>query len=219
MKKKQFAVVGLGRFGSSVAYTLTNMGYDVLVVDKSENKVQDASKEVTHAIQADATVEKNLISIGLRNFDVVIISIGENIQASIMATLIAKELGVGYVVVKAQNKMHGKVLERIGADRVIYPEWDMGARVAHNLATTNILDYIELAPDYSIAEVTVPKKMAGKTLRDLDLRARYGVTVLAVKREDDVNISPKPTDKFREKDVLIVVGKHDNINQIEEFTS
>ncbi|ACB83703.1 potassium channel family protein [Natranaerobius thermophilus] len=218
-KKKQFAILGLGRFGSSVAYTLTNMGYDVLAVDSNEERVEEVSKEVTHAVQANVTSEKNLQALGIRNFDVVIVAIGEDIQASIMATILVKDMGVEHVVVKSQDKMHGEVLKRIGADRVIFPEWDMGCRVAHNLATTNILDYIELSPEYSLAEVSVPTKMVGKTPQELDLRAKYGVTVLAIKRGNDINISPKANAQFHKSDVLIVVGKQGDINRLEELNS
>ncbi len=217
MQKKQFAILGLGRFGTSVALNLTKMGYDVLAVDSSEERVEEVSKEVTHTVQADITSEKTLLSLGIRNFDVVIVAVGEDIQASIMATLLVKEFGVEQVVVKSKNKLHGKVLEKIGADRVIFPEWDMGCRVARNLVTTNILDYIELSPDYSIAEVTVPCKMVGKNLKEIDLRAKYGITVMAIKRGEDINIAPKATTTFEKKDILIVVGKQEDISKLEEL--
>ena len=155
---RQYVIIGCGRFGSSVAKTLYKMGHDVLAIDSNEEIVQYISEEVTHAIQADATDERVLKSLGIRNFDVAIITIGSNIQSSIMATLIVKELGVKYVVAKAHNEIHAKLLLKIGADRVVFPERDMGMRVAHNLVSSNILDYIELSPEYSIMEITPPNE-------------------------------------------------------------
>ncbi len=212
---KQFAVLGLGRFGSSLAKTLYELGHDVLAVDEREDVVQDISDSVTHAIQADATDESTLRSIGLRNFDVAVVSIGSDIQASILVTLIVKELGVGYVVAKAQSELHAKVLYKIGADRVVFPERDMGVRVAHNLVSTNILDFIELSQDYSIIEVAALPEWKDRTLMELNMRGKYGINVIAIKREGEINISPKAQDKIIENDVLVVVGDNDGIARLE----
>ena len=165
MKKKQFAVIGMGRFGSSVAKTLYNLGYDVLAIDHDESRTDEVVEMVTHAVTADSTDEDALRSLGLRNFDVVVVAIGQDIQASILTTLILKEMGVGMIVVKAQNELHGKVLAKIGADKVIYPERDMGARVAHHLISPNILDHIELSNDYSIVDLEAGPGLVGKNLR------------------------------------------------------
>src|SRR3569833_2397583 len=178
---KQYAVIGLGRFGTSVARTLYEMGYDVLGIDTNEDLIQDAIDLVTHAVTADSTDENALKSIGIRNFDVVVVAIGNDVKNSILTTLILKELGVKYIVVKAQDELHGKVLEKIGADRVVYPERDMGYRVAHNLISPNILDYIELAPDYSILEIHTPNKFVGRSLEQIDIRRKYGCNVMAIK--------------------------------------
>ncbi len=206
MKKKQFIVIGCGRFGSSIAKTLYNMGHDVLAIDHNEEIVQDISDEVTHSVQADATDEAVLKSLGVRNFDVAIVTIGSNIQSSIMVTSIIKELGINHVVAKAQNEIHSKILFKIGADRVVFPERDMGTRVAHNLISSNILDYIELSSDYSIMEITAFDEWIGKTLLQLNIRSRFGLNVMAIKQGAEINISPMANDIIKKDDVLIVVG-------------
>src|SRR5690554_1017400 len=169
---KQFVVIGLGRFGSSVARTLAEHDYNVLAIDHDEEKVHLITDKVTHAVQADATDESTLRTLGVKNFEVAVVGIGENIHANILATLILKELGVPYVVVKAQDALHGKVLKKIGADRVVYPERDMGLRIANNLISANTLDFIEFAPDYGILEIIVTKKMIGKSLAQLQFRSK-----------------------------------------------
>ncbi|MCG8512624.1 MAG: TrkA family potassium uptake protein [Halanaerobiales bacterium] len=214
---KQFVVVGLGRFGSSVARTLAENDYNVLAIDSNEEKVQEIAKEVTHAVEADATDEEALRTLGVRNFDVAVVSIGDNIHANILSTLILKELGVPYVVVKAQNALHGKVLSKVGADRIVYPERDMGVRIAHNLISSNVLDYIEFAPDYSIVEIVSTPNMVGKSLAQLDLRSKFGVNVMAIKRGKDLNITPGANDRFLESDVLVVMGKNDDLDKLKNF--
>ena len=214
---KQYAVIGLGRFGTSVARTLYEMGYDVLGIDTNEDIIQDAMDLVTHAVTADSTDENALKSIGIRNFDVVVVAIGNDVKNSILTTLILKELGVKHIVVKAQDELHGKVLEKIGADRVVYPERDMGYRVAQNLISPNILDYIELAPDYSILEIHVPNKFAGRSLEQIDIRRKYGCNVMAIKHGKDINISPIATDILHDGDVLVVVGKNEDLDELKEL--
>ncbi|SHJ85490.1 trk system potassium uptake protein TrkA [Geosporobacter subterraneus DSM 17957] len=213
---KQFAVIGCGRFGSSVARTLYGLGYDVLAIDEDEDVIQNISDSVTHAVQADATDEASIKSLGIRNFDVAVITIGSDIQSSILITLIVKELGVKYVVAKAQNELHAKVLYKIGADRVVFPERDMGVRVAHNLVSSNILDYIELAPDYSIVEILALKDWEGKSLSELNMRARYGINVMAIKHGAEINISPNALDTIRKDDVLVVIGHNDDVQKLEK---
>jgi len=212
---KQFVVLGLGRFGSSVARTLYGLGHDVLVIDAREDIIQDISDSVTHAVQADATDENALRSLGLRNFDVAIVTIGSNIQSSIMVTLIVKELGVKYVVAKAQNELHAKVLYKIGADRVVFPERDMGVRLAHNLVSSNVLDFIELAPDYSIVEIAALSEWKGKTLEQLDMRVRYGINIMAIKHGSEINISPRADDVIKSNDVLVVIGSNEDLTKFE----
>ncbi|RKD23816.1 potassium uptake system protein [Ammoniphilus oxalaticus] len=216
MADRAFAVVGMGRFGSSVAKTLYEMGYDVMAIDTDEEKIQDHIQSVTYAVQADSTDEQALKELGMRNFDVVVVAIGEDIQASILSTLILKELGVKKVVVKAQSERHGKVLYKIGADRVVFPERDMGARVANNLVSPGILDFIELAEDYSVAEIAATTGMIGKDLVTLDIRARFGVNVMAIKSGENINIAPNAEDVIQEDDVLVVIGHNSDLKRLEE---
>lgn len=216
-KLKQFAVIGLGRFGSSVAVTLFKSGYDVLAIDADEERVQKFSDEVTHVVQADTTDENSLRAIGIRNFDVVVVAIGEDIQANVLTTVLLKELGVEYIVAKARNELHGKMLGKIGADRVVYPERDMGVRVAHNLVSTNVLDYIELSPDLSLVEVNAPKALVGYSLSEANLRARYSINVVAMKRGEEIIVPPLPGEKIREKDILIIVGGNAGVQKLEEL--
>lgn len=212
---KQFAVIGLGRFGTSVARTLAGMGYDVLAIDQREERVQDIMEHVTHAVQVDAVDEHALKSLGIRNFDVVIVAIGQDVQASILTTVLLKEMGVRRVVAKANTELHGKVLARVGADKVVFPERDMGVRVARALVSQNILDQIELSPDYSIVELIAPPEFVGKTLQESAIRTRFGVTVLAIRRDRDIIISPGPAQVVKEGDVLVVVGRNDRLEKLE----
>ncbi|MEK8132127.1 TrkA family potassium uptake protein [Paenibacillus filicis] len=214
--KKQFAVIGLGRFGFSVAKTLSNLGYEVMAIDASEDRIQEASQVVTHVVQADSTDEEAIRALGLRNFDVVVVAIGQDIQASILSTIILKEIGVPKVVVKAQTELHGKVLRKVGADKVIYPERDMGQRVAHHLISSNIIDHIELSEDYSIVEIGASRQMIGRSLRQLDIRAKYGCNVLGIKTGEQINIAPNAEDLIREQDVLVIVGKNSDLEHFEK---
>jgi trk system potassium uptake protein TrkA len=213
---KQFVVIGCGRFGSSVAKTLCKLGYDVLAIDKDPDKVQEIAEFVTHAVQADANDENALRTIGIRNFDVAVVTIGSDIQASIMGTLLVQELGIKKVIAKAQNELHAKVLYKIGAHKVIFPERDMGIRVAHNLVSSNILDVIEFAPDYSIIEVIAKAEWTDKSLKELKLPNEYGVSVMAIKSGDDLNISPYAEDVIRRGDTLIVIGDNTSLKKLEQ---
>ncbi len=217
MKRQQFAVIGIGRFGSSVASSLVGQGYEVLAVDRDAESIQKISEVVTHAVCVDTTDEEALKSLGIRNFDVVVVAIGEDVQASILTTLLLKEAGVGYIVAKAQNELHGKMLEKIGADRVVYPERDMGMRIAHCLVSTNVLEYIELSPDLSIVEVAVPREMVGKPLSESNLREGFGLNLVAIKRGDSISVSPKPQEVFRQGDILFVIGENRGIRRLEQM--
>jgi trk system potassium uptake protein TrkA len=212
---RQYVVIGLGRFGTSVAQTLYQMGCEVLAIDSDEEKVQAMASIVTHAVQADATDESAMRALGLRNFDVAIISIGD-IQASILATLVLKEMGINRLVAKALSELHGRVLEKIGADKVIYPERDMGMRVAHNLVSGSIVDYVELAPGYSIIEVLAQGEFTGRTLKELDLRARFGVSIMAIKRGSQVIVAPGADDYIQPGDKLIAMGRDEMLELLEQ---
>lgn len=217
MSKKQFIVIGLGRFGTSVAETLYALGNDVLAVDIDEEAVQNIAERVTHAVQVDANDEVSLRALGIGNFDVAIISIGSDIQANILSTLLVKEMNVKHIITKANNAMHAKVLYKIGANRVIFPERDMGIRVAHNLCSSNILDYIELSPDFSIAEIVTPKEWEGHSLKELDLRVRYSVNVVAIKRDDNIEVSPSADEVIQEGDIIVAIGGTAELNGIESL--
>jgi len=214
--KKQFVIIGCGRFGSSVAKRLFDLGVEVMVVDKSEETIQNIADYVTYAVQADATDENSIKSLGIRNFDVAIVTIGSDIQSSILVTLMVKELGVKYVVAKAQNDMHAKVLYRIGADRVVFPEREMGTRIANNLVSDNILEHIQLAPDYSILEIVALDEWIGKSLKEVDIRARYGINVMAIKHEDKLDIAVSADNIIKDGDVLVVIGHNDDLRKLEK---
>ncbi|MFQ6849017.1 MAG: potassium channel family protein [Clostridium perfringens] len=208
-------MIGLGRFGSSVAKTLYALGHDVLAIDSNEDLVQEISDSVTHAVQMDATDENALRTLGLRNFDVAVVTIGANIQASVMATLLVKDMGIKYIIAKGNSDLHAKVLYKIGADRVILPEKDMGVRVAHNLVSSSILDYIELSPDYSIIEIESPKEWYGKSMKELSLRSKYGINVMAIKRNNEVNISPDADDVINKDDIVVAIGSAEDLTKLE----
>jgi len=216
MLKKQFAVIGLGRFGSNLAGYLAKMGYEVLAVDENEERVQAVAHSVTHAVSANSTDEEAMRALGIRNFDVVVVAIGQDIQSSILTTLILKDLGVPSIIVKAQNELHGKVLHKIGADKVVFPERDMGLRVAHHLISPNILEHIELSPEYSIVEMKAPRVMVGRNLKELDIRAKYNCNVLAVKRDGQMNITPRADEPIEAEDVLVIVGRNDQLTKMEQ---
>jgi trk system potassium uptake protein len=217
MKKRQFVVIGLGSFGYSVAKTLYTLGNEVLAVDSDEAIVREIADYVTHAAQVDTADEKSLRDLGISNFDVAVIGMGSDVQASIMATLIVKDLGVKYIISKAHDEKHAKLLYKIGADRVVFVERDMGVRVAHNIVASNILDYIELSTDYNIAEIVSPEAWYGKTLREIDVRANYGLSVIAIKRDHDVNIAPLADDIIRPSDTVIAIGATKELNKFENI--
>ncbi len=213
---QQFAVIGLGRFGSSLAKALFQMGKEVLAIDIAEERIQSMIDHVTHAVQVDATDEIAMKSLGLGNIDVVLVSIGQ-LQQSILATMIVKGLGVKHLVCKATSELHGKILDKLGADRVVYPERDMGTRVAHSLVSGNILEYIELSSDYYIIEVIAIKDFTGKSLKTLDFRAKYGINIIAVKREREINVSPGANFIIDNGDILVAIGRTEKLKEMEEI--
>ncbi|WP_173915285.1 TrkA family potassium uptake protein [Halobacillus sp. Marseille-Q1614] len=213
---RDFAVIGLGRFGGSICKELSREGMEVLAIDRDENKVNEFRDIAAHAVIADSTDEIVLKELGIRNIDHVIVAIGDNIQASMLTTLMLKELGIKKITVKAQNDYHEKILNKIGADHVIHPERDMGKRIAHNIISNNILDYIELSDDHSVVEVKAGSKMSGQTLTELDVRAHYGCNIVAIKRGKDVIVSPVATEAIKESDILIVIGADKDITRFEK---
>lgn len=215
MKKKEFAVIGLGRFGGSVCRTLSEQGMEVLAIDTNEDKVNEYASIASQAVVADSTDENVLKSLGIRNFDHVIVAIGDNIQASILTTLILKELGVEKITVKATNDYHEKVLKKIGADHIVHPERDMGERIANNMISNNVLDYLELSDRHSIVEIVANERLHGHSLLELDIRAKYGINIVAIKRNNDIIVSPLASEVIYAGDILIVIGADQDIDRFE----
>ena len=208
MKEKSYAVIGLGQFGMSVAETLAESDCDVLAIDAREENIQEIADKVTYAVRADVREPEVLRALGVQNVDVAVIAVAENMEASIMATMQAKELGVPYVLAKAMNALHGKILEKIGADRVIYPEQSMGLRVARNLMSGGFLDVFELSTEFSIAEFPVPTEGIGKSLQELQLRESHDINIIAIKVGDDVEINLDPMKPLEADWHLMAIGKN-----------
>ena len=208
MKEKSYAVIGLGQFGMSVAETLAESDCDVLAIDAREENIQEIADKVTYAVRADVREPEALRALGVQNVDVAVIAVAENMEASIMATMQAKELGVPYVLAKAMNALHGKILEKIGADRVIYPEQSMGLRVARNLMSGGFLDVFELSTEFSMAEFPVPTEWIGKSLQELQLRESHDINIIAIKVGDDVEINLDPVKPLEADWHLMAIGKN-----------
>jgi trk system potassium uptake protein TrkA len=213
---KQIAVIGLGRFGTSVARTLFRMGYEVLAIDADADRVKNIVDDVTYAVQVDAMEEEALKSLGLRNFDVVVVAIGQEVKANILVTVMLKEMGVPKIVAKAHDELHGRVLQKVGADVVVFPERDMGVRIANALVSKNIIDQIHLSPDFSIIEIVAPSKYCGKTLGGLALRQKFGINVLAIRRKEDIIIAPGANQIIQEGDILVAIGRSNGLKKLEE---
>ena len=215
MKAKQYLVLGLGRFGTSVARSLCEQGQEVLAVDADQALVDAVAPYVTQALQLNATDEEALKSLDVQSFDAAIVSIGENTRDSILVSVLLKELGVPYLVAKANDELHAKVLRKIGVDRVVFPERDMGARLARNLLTPNVLELMELGGDHQLIEILVPAKWVGNSLIGLNVRRRYGVNILAVRRRERFLVSPAPDMPFEADDTLLVMGGREAIERLE----
>lgn len=213
---KQYAVFGLGSFGSSVAVTLQNLGCEVVVVDNRMERIQEIADDVSYAIQADMQDQEVIRSLGARNLDGVIIAVSEDMEASVMATIISKELGVPYVPAKARNEMHAKILRKLGADAVVFPERETGERIAKNLVSTNFADWIALSPEYSITEVAVPDGWTGKSLQELDVRRSHDVSVVGVVSGDKVEVNPDPNKPLEQGMVLILVGANEALESFQK---
>lgn len=223
--KKQYAVIGLGRFGYWVARTLAESDYEVLAIDNNEDRVKAVSDFVTHAVVLDAMDEKALNAVGIHNVDIAIVSIGENIEASILVVMILKEMGIKRIIAKAVTQLHGKVLENLKVDRIVYPERDMAVRVAHSIIKPSIIEQLELSTEYSIVELPAPDIIIGKSLKESQLRSKYGVNLIAIKRtvvdegvrKEKWNINPLPTDVIIKGDILVLIGLNDNMDKLSRF--
>jgi trk system potassium uptake protein len=221
LAKRSFAVIGLGRFGSAMATTLAGLGYDVVGIDGDEERVRSVADLLSLAIQLDATDEKALREAGIREVDVAVVSIGRNIEANLLVVTLLQELGIQQIVAKAVTALHGRILEKLGVTRVVFPEREMAIRVAHGLVMPNVIDYIELSTEFSIVEVPAPREFVGKTLRDIGLRARFGLTTIAIKhvspsgKATPTNIAPGPDDVIQEGDVLSLLGSNEKLGQLD----
>ena len=204
--RKQFAVFGLGSFGWSVALTLESLGCDVLVVDKSYEKIQEIADQVSYAMRADVADPEAMQALGGRNLDGAVVAISESLEASIMATMLSKEMGIPYVLAKAQDNLQGTILQKVGADSVVYPEREMGSRVAKNLVSNTFSDWIELSSEYSMAESKVPEKWVGRSLSELKVREKYGINVVGIIQNEQVNVTFDPHAPLPEDGILIIIG-------------
>ncbi len=216
MIDKQYAVLGLGRFGSSVALTLADAGGEVLAVDSDEEKVQELADHVTYAVTADVTEPGVLESLSVSNIDIAVIGIAGNMEDSILATIMTKEAGAGYVIAKAMSEIHGTILEKVGADKVIYPERDSGIRLAKNLVSGNFMEFFALSDTYSIVELKVPGAWAGKSLRELDLRKNLGINMIGVMMEGKTVVNVDPEIPLEESWTAIVVGDNRDLQRLSQ---
>lgn len=214
-RKRQYIVLGLGRFGASVAIHLSRMGHEVMAVDSDEGLVQAVAPHVMQAVQADATDENALAELDVGSFDAAVIAIGSNTRDSILVTVLCKEAGVPLVVAKAVDELHAKVLRKVGADRVVFPERDMGQRVARTLDTPNIIELIELSGEHQIAEVYAPEKWCGRTLVDVNVRRNYGLSIIGIRRDGEFLASPGADMTLRKGDILLVLGRVRDIEAID----
>ena len=205
---KHIAILGLGRFGRALARTLVEMGHDVMGVDANEAVVEKMAPVLTNCVQADVMDEQTLLSLGVTNFDIVVVGIGNSdMQASIFTTLMLKEMGVEHVVCKVSSNKHARILLKLGADRVVYPERDMGMRFAHSIAQSDVLEFIELSEEYSMMEINAPKYLIGKSLKESDVRSKYNINIVAIKRGKKIMVNPSPDAVLEQGDVLLAIGE------------
>jgi trk system potassium uptake protein TrkA len=217
-KSNQVAVIGLGRFGTSVARTLYQIGYEVLAIDRDEERVNDALANciATQAIQLNATDPNALKQAGLGQFSIVVIAIGNYFAESVLATLNVRALGCPRIIAKAVSPIHGQVLEKVGANQVVYPEAEMGRTLALRLTATGLLESLQLDTEHSIIEMVAPQLVTGKPLRDLDLRARYGISILAIQHNGKFNVNPSPRDVIHQGDVVVLIGNNRDLDKLSQ---
>ncbi len=222
--KKQFAVIGLGRFGSEVAHTLSKNRFDVIAIDRDETRVREVSDFVTLALQLDAVDERALREAGVQNVDVAVVSIGENIEANILVVMTLKDLGIKNIVAKAVSELHGRILSQLGVWKIIHPERDMAQKIAYGLIRHDVLELIELSPDYSIVEFEAPAFLHDKSIAEANLRAAHGITIIAIKQQDELgrdretwNINPHPSDVIKKGDIIVVLGSNKDIDKFNEL--
>jgi trk system potassium uptake protein TrkA len=214
MAKEQVMVIGLGRFGSAVARELERLGHQVLAIDRGEQQVNDIAPDVTHALQLDAADEDALRSAGAGDFQTAIVAISTDAEPSIFATMVLKRLGVRTVIAKAGSQLHGEILSRVGADRVVLPERETGLRLAHSFNVPNVIDYLDVAPNFGIEKIRPPKSFIGRSLGELDLKTRLGLTPIALRRGQQVFVNPARDERIAESDELILIGRDDKLDQL-----
>jgi trk system potassium uptake protein TrkA len=212
--RRQVAVLGLGRFGAAVARELTRLGHDVLALDINEKVIHDVADEVTHAARVDITDADALRELGLDSFETAIVAISSDLEASILATVLLKQLGVRRIIAKAGNELHGSILSQVGATSVVLPERETGVRVAHSFAAPGVRDYLDVAPGYGVARASVAEPFVGKTLGELDVRNKYRITVVALRRGDTVTVNPHSSEVLRATDELIVLGLDEDLERL-----
>lgn len=214
--KKQIAVIGQGQFGVGVAINMTKMGHDVLAIDLSENQIQRVAPQVTHAVQADATNEAVLKDLGIGKFDIAVVAIGSRMEPNILATILVKKLGVPYVVARAETELHGSILEKVGADRIVYPEWETGVRLAQSLTLAAAEDYMPMTGNYGIIKLKAPPYLVGQKLSELGLgyKGKWEVAVFMIQRGSELIMNPRQSEPVKEEDVLVLAGSHDKLDRL-----
>jgi trk system potassium uptake protein TrkA len=215
--KKQYIIFGIGRFGSALARKLCELGHEVLAVDSDEERVTAIAPYVTNAIQVNTNDEETMRSLGIRNFDAVIVAIGDDLHHSILMTIMCKEMGAQYLIAKASDAMHAKVLRKLGADRVVFPERDMGERIAHSIINPHVLDLINIKGDYIIVNLACPKEWVGKSLKEVDVRRHFGVSILAIYRKEDIVMDLSAETILDQGDSLMVLGHKKDVDMVESL--
>ena len=213
---KSYIVIGLGKFGSQAAKRLYELGCEVLAIDRNSELVQPIANQVTQAVVADARDKEVLRALGAKDFECAIVAIGDDLAVSVLATMNLKELGVPYIVCKASDETHRQVLMKLGADRVVIPEQEHADRLAKNLSSPNVLDYIELSEEYGIIEIPAPKAWVGKSLKELNVRAKLGINILAIRRNGTFNVSPGADFAFAEGDVMVILGDNKALKKVQK---
>ena len=217
MPKNQVAVIGLGRFGSSVARSLYNLGHDVLAMDVDEEKVQTMMGQVTYPVNGNGTNEAVLRELGISDYNAAVVAVGSDVVASVLACVLLKTMGVNYIVARASNELHGNTLERIGVDKVIHAESEMGVRLAHNLFNPNLQEYLELAPNFGMSRMRVPEGFVDKSLKELGFagpRDKYGLAVLAIKRGKDITLNPDNDERLQVGDLVVLAGRDEFLERL-----
>lgn len=215
---KSFGVIGLGRFGYNLAVTLAELGHDVICVDGNQDVVDEIIDKVTYAVCADVSVEGALDGLGLANTDAVVIGLASNLNAAIMATIECKDMNVPHIICKAKNEMHARILKKLGADHTIIPEMEVGIKLAHTLSNRSVYEYIELSEEHSLVDIAVPKAWYGKTLNELNVRSKFGVSIVGILNQGYTNINPTPVDKFREGDHVLALGLNTDLEKLEDHS-